>query len=158
MLDAFEFPRSAFDGHAGPGRGEYVEAFGGADFVNPEEMRPVADDHQAAQPVGAGDHGDTAGRVLGVAALGLGDDGLLGDAHGHQVLAAHGALVVLVAAVAAQGDDERSDAVMVESEGVIQTGAVDRGGPAVVLGRAENADGVRPNRLNGLAGLGSLAT
>ena len=55
---------------------------------------------------------------------------------------AHGALGVLVAARAAQSDDQRSDAAMVELERVIQAGAVDRRGPAVVLRRAQDADGV----------------
>ena len=55
---------------------------------------------------------------------------------------AHRTLGELVAAVAAQSDDERGDAAMVELQRVVQAGAVDRGGPAVVLRRAQHADGV----------------
>ena len=44
----------------GAGRGEHIEAFGGADGVNAEQVRAIADDDQAAQPVGARDDGDAA--------------------------------------------------------------------------------------------------
>jgi len=53
--DALCVPRTAFDRHAGPGRGEHVKAFGSANLVNPEQVRSVADDDQAAQTVGSGD-------------------------------------------------------------------------------------------------------
>ena len=127
------------------GRGEVSTSrpFGGADFVDAEKMSAIADDYQPPQPVGAGDDGDAARRFLGIAALGLGDNVFFGNAHAHQVFAAYGAFVVLIAAVSAQGDDERSDAAVIERECVIQAGAVNRGGPAVVLRRAKNANRVR---------------
>ena len=52
---------------------------------------------------------------LGAAAFGLGDDVLLGNAHALQVLAPHRALVVLVAAVSSQGNDQRSDAATIKT-------------------------------------------
>src|ERR1035441_6417856 len=91
--------------------------------MNAEEMRSVADDDQPPQAVGAGNHGDAAGRLLGVAALGFGDDGALGNAHALQVLAAHGAFVVLVAPISAQGDEERGYAVVIERKRVVEAGA-----------------------------------
>ena len=110
-------------------------------------MRSVADDDQPLQTVGAGNHGNAARRFFGVAAFGLGNDGFFGNAHGHQVFAAHRAFVVLVAAVAAQGDDQRSNAALIEGQGVVQPGAVDRRGPSVVLRRAKDANRVRRRSL-----------
>jgi hypothetical protein len=110
--------------------------------VNAEHVRVVADDHQPVQPVGAGDHGNAAGRLLGVAALGFSNDGLLGNAFADQVFLAHKALGVLIAAGTAEGDDERGDAAMVELERVVEPRAVDGRRPAIVLRRAKNADGV----------------
>ena len=133
----------AFDLHAGPRRSQHVQPFGGADRVNAEEVRAVADDNQPPHPVGAGNHRDAPRRLLAVAALGLGDDRALRNPHGHQVLAPHGTFVVLVAAVAAQGDHQRRDAVLVERTRVLQAGSIDRRGPSVVLRRAKDADCVR---------------
>ena len=48
MLDSLSLFCPALDFHAGPGRSKYVQTFGGADFMNAEEMRSVADDDQAA--------------------------------------------------------------------------------------------------------------
>src|ERR1039457_1362832 len=110
MLDTLSLFFAALDSHTRPGRGEHVQAVGGADFMNAEEMRSVADDDQPPQAVGAGNHGDAAGRLLGVAALGFGDDVALRYTHAHQVLAAHGTFVVLVAAVSTQGDGGRGGA------------------------------------------------
>ena len=41
-----------------------------------------------------------------------------------------------------KGNDERSDAQAVELQGMIEAGAIDGRGPAVVLGGAEDTDGV----------------
>ena len=121
--------------------------------MNPEKMRPVADDRQPSQPIGTGDHGNPARRLFGIAAMRLGDDGLLGCAHPHQVCAAHGTLGVLVAARSAQRDNQRCDPAMIEVQGVIQPRAINRRGPAVVLRRAKNSDRVRRRSLV-LVGIG----
>ena len=58
MLDAFAFAAGTFDGNAGAGRGEHVEAVGGADLVNAEEVGAIADDDDALEIVGAGNDGE----------------------------------------------------------------------------------------------------
>ena len=112
VLDPLGFAGAAFDGHAGTRRGEHVQAVGGADRVNAEQVRAVADDHQAAQAVGAGDHGDAAPTP---SVLRLSVSAMMADS-GTPMLIRYSrptrALGELVAAVAAQRDDQRRDAAM----------------------------------------------
>lgn len=126
--NAFALLRIAIDCTARAGRRENVQAIGGADLVNPEKMCPIADDDQPAQPIRTGDHGNAVSRFLGVAALGLSDDGDCGNAGTHQVLAAYGALAVLVATVAPERDDQRGNSVVEQGVRVVEAGAVDREG------------------------------
>ena len=55
--------------------------------------------------------------------FGFGDDGGLRNAGAHQVFAAYAALGVLVAAISAQGNDQRRDAAVVEGNGMVEAGA-----------------------------------
>ena len=64
--------------------------------------------------------------------------------------------VVLVSAGSAQGDDERRDAALVEAVGMIEAGAENGRGPAIVLGGAKDHDGVGRGGLCGGGGLGGL--
>ncbi len=95
VADARHLRRSALRPRARPGRCQHIEPFGSAYLVDTEQMGVVADDHQPVQTIGAGNHGDAAGRLFGIAALGFRDDGgLLRNAHAHQVSATHGAFGV----------------------------------------------------------------
>ena len=60
MLNALSLAGVAFNRDAGARRGKHVEAVGGADLVNAEEVGAVADDDDAMQAVGAGDYGEAA--------------------------------------------------------------------------------------------------
>src|ERR1035437_9602737 len=142
MGEAIDFRSPPLDGDVRPGRRKDVKTIGGANLMDPEQMRSIADDYEPAQTVGVGNHSNPAGRFLRIAAPGLGDDCGFRNAHDHQVFASHRAFGILVAAVSTQRDDEWSDAALGESEGVVQAGTVNRGGVPVVLRRPKNRNGV----------------
>ena len=82
--------------------------------------------------------------LLGVDGVGFGDDVAEGDAVGEEVVAADAALGVagVFVAASAQGDDEGSDLLAIEVEGVVEAGVEDGRWMAGVLCRAEDGDGV----------------
>ena len=107
-------------------------------------MGAVGDDDDVVEVVFVGDLGEAVDLLLGVDGAGLGDDVAEGNAVGEEVVAADAALGlagVLVAA-AAEGDDDGSDLLAVEIDGVVEAGVEDGRGAAVVLGCTEDGDGV----------------
>ena len=126
MLDAFAFAAGTFDGNAGAGRGEDVEAVGGTDLVNAEEVGGITDDDNALEIVGAGNDGEAADRlsvlVLSVSAM-MSESGTPAPTRYCCPTAAFG---VLVTAVATQSDDERGDAATVEGFSVVEAGTENR--------------------------------
>ena len=114
VLYALGFSSVAFDGHAGPWRREDVQAIGGADLMDAEEMSAIAYYDDAMKAVGASNDGEAADGLISTGAFGLGDGVRLGNAGADEILLADSALRELVTALAAQNDDERSDAAAVE--------------------------------------------
>ena len=139
---ALGFSGVAFDGYARARRGENVEAVGGADLMDAEEMGAIADDDDAMKTIGAGDYGETAHGLVGAGAFGFSDGVGLGNAGADEVLLADCTFRELVAAVAAEGDDERGDAAAVERLSVIEPCAEDGRGVSSIFGGAEDCDGV----------------
>ena len=85
----------------------------------------VADHDQAMQPVDAGDDGDSASRLLRVAALSVSAImACFRNGFADQISLAHGTLSELIAAGTAKGDDERGNAAMVKLERVVEPCAV----------------------------------
>ena len=142
MLHALGLAGVAFDLDARARRGEHIEARGGANLVDAEQMGGVADNDNAAQIVGACDDGEAPDGLVGAGAFGFGNDVGLGNTCANQVILPDLALGELVAAIPAQGYDERCDPTAVKRLGVVEAGAKDRRGMAIVLGGTENGDGI----------------
>ena len=123
MLYALCLAGIAFNRYARARRGKHVEAVGGADLVNAEEVSAVADHDNATHSVGAGDDRETLDRFIGAGALGFSDDVRLGNTCAFKILLSHSAFGILIAAIAAESDDERSDSAVIEGFSVIESGA-----------------------------------
>ena len=147
MLDALGLFRSAFYGYTRSGGRQNIQPLGGADFVDAKHVGAVAHDHQALQVVGMGDHGYASRGLFGVAAFGFGDDGFFRNALAFKLLTAHRALGKLVAAVAAERNNDRRDAPVVKLQCMVEARAIDGRGFAIVLRRAEHTDGIRRSGL-----------
>ena len=74
MLNAFALSGWALDGHARAGRGEDIEAVGGAYLVYPEEVGGSADNDDAVKVVGTSEDSEPVYRLIGTGAFGFGDD------------------------------------------------------------------------------------
>ena len=114
VLYALGFSSVAFNGYAGTRRREDVQAIGGADLMDAEEMSAITYYDDAMKAVGASNDGEAADGLISTGAFGLGDGVRLGNAGADEILLADSTLRELVTALAAQNDDERSDAAAVE--------------------------------------------
>src|ERR1700737_4440540 len=107
-------------------------------------MGCVGDYDDVVEIVFTRDGGEAVDLLLGVDGAGFGDDAAEGDSIGEEVVAADASLGVagVFVAAAAEGDDQGSDVLAVEFDGVIEAGVKDGGWAAGVFGRAEDGDGV----------------
>ena len=145
MPHRIAFSRTLLCGlQARPRRGQHIQAVSGADGMDAEHVHGVADHHQTPQMIGTRDHSQPLHRLRRAGAVRFRDDRRFRHARAHQVLLAHAALGVRVAACAAQGDEQRRDTAIIKALGMVQPRAVNRRGLAVVLGRAEHR-----NRIGG---------
>jgi len=114
VLYALGFSSVAFNGYARTRRSEDVQAIGGADLMDAEEMSAITYYDDAMKAVGACNDGEAADGLISTGAFGLRDGVRLGNAGADEILLADSALRELVTALAPQNDDERSDAAAVE--------------------------------------------
>jgi len=77
--DALAFLRLFLRGRARSRRSQNIQPIRGANGMNAEHVRVIADDHEAVQAVDARDHDHAARRFLGVAAFGFSNDGAFGN-------------------------------------------------------------------------------
>lgn len=131
-----------------PGRSVNVEPSGLAELVNAEQVRTVAHDIDGPEIVFVGDYGEVRYGLLGVIAVGFRDDVRLGNAVREEVIATDAALREFVAGLfATEGNEEWRQAFPIEGESVAEAVSEHGGWMTVVLGGAEDCDGV------GVAGL-----
>ena len=106
-------------------------------------MGAVRDEEGGVEPVLVEQGADVANRLQGRAAGRLGEDGARGHVSGFGVAALGGCLGDAVAGKLAARDNEPGRiALLVQVDGVIEARRQHRGRTAVVLGRAEDDDGV----------------
>ena len=108
-------------------RGVDVEAGAAAEQGDAKEMGAVADDDDVAEVFTVGDGGEALDLLLGVDGLSFGDDFVKGNAVGEEVIAADAALGLagVEIAAAAERDDDRRHAAVVERDGFVQAGVQD---------------------------------
>jgi hypothetical protein len=111
--------------------------------VDSKEVGSVADDVDSAEVVFSGDDDKIGDGLLGVVAVGFGDDVSLGDAVGDEIAAADAAFGVDIAGFfSPERDEERCESLTIERQGVAKTVAEYWGWAAVVLGGSKNGNGV----------------
>ena len=84
--------RLAFNRNARTRRCENIQPICCAYLVNAEEVRGVADDHNALEAVGVGNDGEAMDRLIGAGALGFSDDVGLRNADALQIFGSNSAL------------------------------------------------------------------
>src|SRR5262245_7413093 len=120
-----------------------VEAQLAGDLPGPEGVVAAGDEHGPAHVAVAQDASGGPQRLPRVLALVLPQDVRVGHAVAHEVVGAGAGLGAAVARpLAPRHHDAAGQAAVVEVEGVVEPLLQHRGGPAVVLGRAQHDDGV----------------
>ena len=147
VLNALSLTGIAFNRYAWARRGKHVEAIRGADLVNAEQVSAVADHDNAMHSVGSGDDRETLDGFIGARALGFSDNVGLGNTSAFKILLPHGAFGILIAAIAAESDDERRDSAVIEGFSVIESGAEYGGRMAIMFGGSKHGDDISGRRL-----------
>jgi len=125
-----------------PRRGIDIEAGVFAELADAEEVGPVGDDDDVAQVIFVRDSGEPVNLLFGIDGAGLSDDAAERNPICKKVVAADapfGVAGVLVAA-AAEGDNQRSDLLVVELNGVIEACMKHRRRMTGVFGCTEYSD------------------
>jgi hypothetical protein len=120
------------------------DPFAGHHVLDAEEMIAVTYGNAGAHGVGAHDGGHATRGFGGICALGFGNELVVGNAEGFQILATNATFVELgIITGAARGDDNGGEAAMVELGGMIESRLVNGRRATVILSRAEYHNGIR---------------
>lgn len=142
VLYALGLSGVAFDGYAGAGRGEDIEAVGSADLMDAKEVSAIAYNDDAMEAVGAGYDGQSADGLIRAGALGLCDGVGFGNAGANEILLPDGTLRELIATLSTEDDDERGDASAIERFSVIEPGTKEGGGMSCVFRSSKDCNGI----------------
>src|ERR1700678_3583238 len=111
----------------GAGRGHYVQSHAGGQSMNAKQMRSIGDRKDAVQMILSRDGSEPGGRFFRVGALRFGDDLVLRDLVGEQVVMADAPFRVARAALtSAQSDYQGSEAFTIKHQGMIESSAQHR--------------------------------
>jgi len=126
------------------GRGVDVEASFFAELADAKKVGGVGDDDDVVKIVFVGDGCKAVDLLLGIDGVGFGDDTAEGNSVCEKIVAADATFRIagVFIAAAAQGDDEWSNLLAVEFDGVIEAGVKDWGWVAEVFGCSKDGDGV----------------